>query len=250
MNWSKACLGLLAGCWITGCSPTATEDGTPTEATSNTDLFGHRLRITADLVGDGRVDTLTEVYYSRSLGREVAKYVQDMGYDSLVARTYDLQALVMLRRSDGAVDTLDDRGRGFGLALLVNEGDLDGDGGDEVGYVLDNADWSNTNTYRVATWKQGSMRVLFTFPIWDWQLPDLPDSEREYGLIGQTGRRLRAPMNSMPAVDLVLPIRSGAVKVVGNIGEATWDTMEVHFGGNGPVRYVGALEPLASPDSQ
>jgi hypothetical protein len=180
----------------------------------------------------------------------VAKYVQDMGYDSLVARTYDLQALVMLRRSDGAVDTLDDRGRGFGLALLVNEGDLDGDGGDEVGYVLDNADWSNTNTYRVATWKQGSMRVLFTFPIWDWQLPDLPDSEREYGLIGQTGRRLRAPMNSMPAVDLVLPIRSGAVKVVGNIGEATWDTMEVHFGGNGPVRYVGALEPLASPDSQ
>jgi hypothetical protein len=57
-------------------------------------------------------------------------------------------------------------------------------------------------------------------------------------------------MNSMPAVDLVLPIRSGAVKVVGNIGEATWDTMEVHFGGNGPVRYVGALEPLASPDSQ
>jgi hypothetical protein len=57
-------------------------------------------------------------------------------------------------------------------------------------------------------------------------------------------------MNSMPAVDLVLPIRSGAVKVVGNIGEATWDTMEVHFGGNGPVRYVGALEPLASPDAQ
>ncbi|MBL7982781.1 MAG: hypothetical protein JNL52_13350 [Flavobacteriales bacterium] len=211
---------------------------------ANTELFGHRFRIKADVDGDGLADTLTEVYHSRSLGREVAKYIQDMPYDSLVARTYDLQALVLIRHSNGHVDTLSDRGSGFGLALLVNEGDLDGDGGDEIGYVLDNADWSNTNTYRVATWKKGGMLVMFTFPIWDWQLPDLPDTEREYGLIGQTGRKVHAPMDSMPVVDLVIPLRPGAAMVMGNVGDATLDTMEVRFAEGDSVRYI---RPVVGP---
>ena len=113
------------------------------------ELFGHRLSVLADINGDGLLDPLTELYFSRRLGREVAKYVKDVPYDSLVKRTYELEALVLLRRSGGHVDTLHDRSTGSGLALLVNEGDLDGDGADEIGYVPDNADWSNTNTYRV-----------------------------------------------------------------------------------------------------
>jgi hypothetical protein len=229
---------MLAACLSAGCSPTKSEEGTPSEVAGITGSFGHRFRITADVDGDGLADTLTEVYHSRSLGREVAKYIQDMPYDSLVARTYDLEALVMLRRSEGSMVTLDDRGHGFGLALLVNEGDLDGDGGDEIGYVLDNADWSNTNTYRVATWKKEGIRVLFTFPIWDWQLPDLPDTEREYGLIGQTGRNIHAPLDSMPTVDLISPVRPGVAKVIGNVGDATLDTMEVRFAEGGSVEYI------------
>ena len=73
------------------------------------------------------------------------------------------------------------------------------------------------------------MRVLFTFPIWDWQLPDLPDVEREYGLIGQSGRRIHEAMDTLSAVDLVLPVRPGVVKVIGDIGEATLDTMLVEL---------------------
>jgi len=232
-------LAWLTVAWsITGCSTTATQDRTASPELNSTELFGHRFMITGDVDGDGVVDTLTEVYYSTELDREVPKYVQDMPYDSLVERAYDFGALVILQRSGGKVDTLDARGHGFGLALLVNEGDLDGDGGDEIGYVLDNADWSNTNTYRVATWKKEGIRVLFTFPIWDWQLPDLPDAEREYGLIGQTGRNIHAPLDSMPNVDLVSPLRPGVAKVIGNVGDATLDTMEVRFAEGGSVEYI------------
>ena len=199
------------------------------QADASVELFGHRMSVLADINGDGLLDPLTELYFSRRLGREVAKYVKDVPYDSLVKRTYDLEALVLLRSSLDHVDTLDVRGTGFGLSLLVNEGDLDGDGADEIGYVPDNADWSNTNTYRVITWKKGGMQVLFTFPIWDWQLPDLPDAEREYGLIGQSVRRIHEAMDTLSAVDLVLPLRPGVVKVIGDIGEATLDTMLVEL---------------------
>lgn len=228
-----------------GCvNPLTTETPKPTakQPAAPVEVFGHRLSVLADVNGDGLVDTVTESYVSRKLGREMAKYIQDASYDSLVKRTYDLEALVMLHHSGGRVDTLDDRGTGFGLALLVNEGDLDGDGADEIGYVLDNADWSNTNTYRVVSWKRNEMQVLFTFPIWDWQLPDLPDAEREYGLIGQTGRRIHEDLRPMPEVDLVIPVAPGVAKVIGNIGEATLDTMEVHFIPGLPVRFIGALE--------
>jgi len=206
------------------------------------EVFGQRLNVLADVNGDGRLDSLTEYYVSRKLGRAMAKYLKDAPYDSLVKRTSDLQALVLLRHADGRVDTLDDRGTGFGFALLVNEGDLDGDGADEIGYVLDHADWSNTNTYRVITWKEEELQVLFTFPIWDWQLPDPQDAEREFALIGQTGRRIHDDGVPMPDVDLVIPLRSGVAKVIGNIGEATLDTMEVYFALGKPVRYRGALE--------
>jgi hypothetical protein len=211
-------------------------------ASAPTEVFGHRLSVEADVNGDGVLDSLTESYFSRTLGREAAKYVAERSYDSLVERAYHLEPLVLLRRAGGQVDTLDARGHGFGLALLVNEGDLDGDDADEIGFVLDNADWSNTNTYHVVSWKKGVMQVLFTFPIWDWQLPDQPDAEREYGLIGQTGRRIHEINGPMPLVDLVLPVRPGVAKVFGNIGEATLDTMEVHFTPGAPVHYVGTLE--------
>ena len=112
---------------------------------------------------------------------------------------------------------------------LLLRGDLDGDGRDEIGYVVDNADWSNTNTYVVVSYRNDAWTELFRFAIWEWQLPDLPDAEREYGLIGQTGRHVHEFDGSMSTVDLVLPVRPGLVKVLGNIGDATLDTMELTF---------------------
>jgi len=49
------------------------------------------------------------------------------------------------------------------------------------------------------------------------------------------GRRIHAVTDTMAAVDLVLPVRPGVVRVVGNIGEATLDTMEVAFRPTGRI---------------
>jgi hypothetical protein len=220
-----------------GCSPSAEPPPSPLEETHiSEEVFGHRFTVTADVDGNGVLDTLTEEYYSGRLARECAKYIKDMEYDSLVKRTYDLEPLVRLRSSDGQIDTLSDRAGGFGLALLLNEGDLDGDGADEIGYVLDNADWSNTNTYFVISHKDSGWEPLFSFEIWDRQLPDLPDIERNFGLIGQTGRRIHEPVDTLPSVDLVISVRPGVAMVVGNIGDATLDTMEVLFPQSVPNR--------------
>lgn len=205
------------------------------------EVFGNRFKVVADLYGKGTLDTVTEVYFSRLLGRETAKFMTEWSYDSLVKRSYELDPLVLLHASSAPMDTLDQRGHGFGLALLVNEGDLNGDGGDELGYVLDHADWSSLNTYRVIGLVDGRWKELFAFPIWDWQLPALPGYGREYGNAGQTDRAVDTSTDARFSADLVIPVRPGLVKAVGNIGDATLDTMEIHFGNGHPVRITSAF---------
>lgn len=221
--------GWVALC-VAGCS-SPTHDQADIVPLPAAEVFGHRFRITARLDGSQKADSLVEHYASQTDHGEVAKYVDHESYDILVSRAFRLDPEIFIISTSGTVDTLFiKRGGGaFGLALLVNEGDLDGDGRDEIGYVVDNADWSNTNTYVVLSFAGDDWKELFRFAIWDWQLPELPDADREYALIGQTGRRIHAPLDSMSTVDLVLPVRPGMARVVGNIGEATLDTMEISF---------------------
>ncbi|MBL7950968.1 MAG: hypothetical protein JNM62_04555 [Flavobacteriales bacterium] len=194
--------------------------------------MGHRFKITALLTGGGPPDTLVEHLASRRGHVELAKYVADLCYDSLVSRAYRLDPEIFVSCTGDGVDTLFIRTGGgtFGLALLMNEGDLDGDGRDEIGYVLDHADWSNTNTYIVMSFDGYEWTELFRFAIWDWQLSELPGADREFGLIGQTDRVIyAAAVDSVAVVDLVLPVKPGVVNVVGNIGDATLDTLRVTF---------------------
>ena len=205
--------------------------------TAPQEIFGHRFEVMADVNGDGRPDTVREVYWSQTLGREAAKFLADVPYDTLVWRAAELAPSVILRWGSGPEYTLP-TGSWFGLALLVNEGDLDGDGADELGYVPDNADWSNTTTYHVIGLRDGRWRELFAFPIWEWQLNELPGNTREYGLIGQTGRTIDTASTGFSPVDLVLPIGPGKARVVGNTGEADLDTMEVLFLEGDTVRFI------------
>ncbi len=220
-----------AGCSTGPSSPSVTPR-------SPAEVFGHRFAVLADVDGDGRQDTVREVYWSLTLGREAAKFLDDVPYDSLVRRAGELKPLVILRSAGVPADTLG-TSDGFGLALLVNEGDLDGDGADELGYVPDNADWSNLATYHVIGLRNGQWHELFAFPIWEWQLNDVPGNTREYGLIGQTGRSIGTVSTSDTMVDLVLPVKPGVARVVGDVGEATLDTMEVRFAPGDTVRSIG-----------
>ena len=218
-------LSLLVGCT----SPTVDVSSAGTGPSN--EILGHRFRIVASPGAVGKSDTLVEHFCSGHDHLEVAKYVSNFSYDGLVSRAYRLDPEIFVTSTNNELDTLFIRkgGGAFGLALLLNEGDLDGDGRDEIGYVVDNADWSNTNTYVVVSYRNDAWTELFRFAIWEWQLPDLPDTEREYGLIGQTGRHVHEVDGSMSSVDLVLPVHPGLVKVIGNIGDATLDTMELTF---------------------
>ncbi|MEO6630400.1 MAG: hypothetical protein ABIN13_01720, partial [Mucilaginibacter sp.] len=80
----------------------------------------------------------------------------------------------------------------LGLAYLKNEGDLDGDGGDEVSYVINWADWSNVNTWHIDTYKHGKWKDLYSFSIRDWQLPDLPQTYNQYGPMGLENKIINA----------------------------------------------------------
>lgn len=206
----------------------------------NTEIFGNRFRVVADLHGVGSHDTVTEVYFSQKLGAEAPKFIADWSYDSLVERSYQLEPLVMLRSTSAPMYTVSKAGHGFGLLYLVNEGDLDGDGADELGYVLDNADWSSLNTYHVISLTEGRWIELFAFPIWDWQLPAVPGSERLHVRAGQTEVVKDTELSTRTATGLVLPVEPGVVKAIGNVGDATLDTMEIHFGKGQPARILGS----------
>jgi len=220
---------------VVACGPPS-EPTKPVPKAAPVEVFGHRFAAIADVNGDGRQDTVREVYWSRTLGREAAKFLADAPYDTLVQRAGELEPLVVLRWGGEPADTLP-VSSGFGLALLVNEGDLDGDGAEELGYVPDNADWSNRTTYHVTGLRNGQWHELFAFPIWEWQLNDVPGNTRAYGLIGQTGRAIDTVSTGFEVVDLVLPVKPGVARVVGDVGEATLDTMEVRFIEGDTVRF-------------
>lgn len=228
-------VGLLVACGVACEQPHSVSEQEPRPAPK--EIFGHRFEVLADVNGDGKSDTVREVYWSQALGREAAKFLADVPYDTLVWRAAELNPAVFLRWGGGPEFALP-TSAGFGLALLVNEGDLDGDGADELGYVPDNADWSNTTTYHVIGLRGGRWRELFAFPIWEWQLHDLPGNTREYGLVGQMGRTIDTASTSAATVDLVLPIGPGKARVVGNTGEADLDSMDVLFKEGDTVRSI------------
>jgi|GEM_PF-607935 hypothetical protein len=150
-------------------------------------VAGYRFVITGDFNGDGKTDTLVEHYFNKLTGKETNKAFDSLeDYDTLVSLTVHNDPYSFVLCSDKSIDTLNisDNPQLLGLAWLHNEGDLDGDGGDEIGYVIDWADWSSVNTYHIASYKNGKWVDLFSFMIHDWQLPQLPQMVSEYGLFG------------------------------------------------------------------
>lgn len=127
-----------------------------------------------DFDGDGRPDIL-KAYAIRRPGyqpfdayglREKAEY--DRWVEWVVAH----RPLVVLVSPNRKLDTLKvGEGQIFGLSWLKNEGDLNGDGSDEISYVPDNADWSNLNGCYLMTWRGGHWEQLLAFDIHESSLP-------------------------------------------------------------------------------
>jgi hypothetical protein len=127
-------------------------------------------------------------------------------------------------------------GQLLGLSYLKNEGDLNGDGTDEVSYVVNWADWSNTNTWHLVTYKNKKWKELYSFAIWDWQLPDLPETFNQYGLIGleqkiinttnvTMNKRIEKELKDFKG--LVKKVKTNKIQVIFKNNEAEEDTMIV-----------------------
>ena len=197
------------------------------EASTLKPVRGHRFRVLADVTGDGRKDTLIERFIDPATGKETHKFFEDATYDTLNARIWRLKPDCSVRCSDTSVGDLPIRkGGSFGLLWLRNEGDLNKDGREEIGWVGHWADYSNVNTYHLCSWDGRAWIELASFGMWEWQLPDTPGANRDYGIIGQTGLTI-ADSTSGRVRDhrLVWPLDRRSIKVLGYADDADLDTM-------------------------
>lgn len=200
---------------------------------------GYRFTVKGDFDGDGKQETLTEHYISLIDRQETNKYYDDLPeYDQLVALTIKKQPYAFVIADKASIDTLriSSDPQMLGLSYLKNEGDLDGDGADELSYVVNWADWSSANTWHLMSYKNKHWKELYSFSIWDWQLPDLPQAVNQYGLFGQEGKTvvpekdtfnvmLQKQLDAFPG--LVKKMGGGKIRVIYKNEEASEDTMVV-----------------------
>ncbi len=201
-------------------------------------VFGYRFIINGDFDGDGRNENLVEHYYSGLEKKETNKFFDGVDYDSLVTLTRKKEPFSFVLCDDASIDTLKitSLDLNFGLSYFKNEGNIDGEGGDEVSYVVNWADWSNCNTWHLMTYKNKKWKEIYSFPIWDFQLPDLPETANQYGLFGledkviniandTNNQRIEKQMNEFKG--LVQKLATNKIQVIYRNDEAEEDTMEI-----------------------
>ena len=207
------------------------------------EVFGYRFVITGDFDGDGQTEQLIEHYFSRRDNKEANKFYDGLNdYGDAVDSAIKKNAHVFLSFNNPLIDTLHivkgEYKQVFGLSYLKNEGDLDGDGGDEISFVIDWADWSNLNTWHIMTYKKGKWKELYSFGIWDWQLPELPYITNQYGLFGTEGKIVTPENDTANALiekelhefkGLVWKIKTNKIQVFFRNDEAELDTMIVNL---------------------
>ena len=202
-------------------------------------IFGYRFVITGDFDGDGKKEKLIEHYFSALVNKETNKFYDSLPeYDHLVALTIKKEPYSFAISNNKFIDTLhiSSSGQLLGLSYLKNEGDLNGDGTDEISYVVNWADWSNLNTWHLMTFKNKKWQELYSFPIWDWQLPDLPETFNQYGLFGlenkiinttndTINKRLEKELTDFKG--LLKKIKTNKIEVIFRNAEAEEDTLIV-----------------------
>ncbi|MDB5149605.1 MAG: hypothetical protein JWQ57_3625 [Mucilaginibacter sp.] len=158
------------------------------EVKKSAPVWGYRFVITGDFNGDGKTDTLTEHYFSGITHKETNKFYDNADYDYDWEMTHKQKPYSFISCNDPAVHKLEvAKEATFGLLYLKNEGDLNGDGRDDISLVRNNADFSSLNEYSIITYKNNKWVNLYWFPIWEWQLPQLPEVSNQYSLLGSVG---------------------------------------------------------------
>ncbi len=217
----------------------STQDSTDSSTKNLKPVLGYRFIVTGDFDGDGKQEKLIEHFFSATEKKETNKFYDSLDdYGLLVDLTIKKEPISFVISDNKSIDTLNisSGGQLLGLSFLKNEGDLNGDGTDEISYVVNWADWSNLNTWHVMTYKNNKWRKLYSFPIWDWQLPDLPAIINQYGLFGLEKKTVNATINStylqqekelLDFKGLVKKIKNNKIQVIFRNDEAEEDSMIV-----------------------
>ena len=149
-------------------------------------ILGYRFKIFGDFDGDGFQDTLQEHYQNKNKV-EINKYYDNItDYWYFVESTISKKPTSFLSCDNAKIDTLflskyiDNQYQHLGLSFLKNLGDLNGDGNDELSYVMKWADFSNCNTLHTFSYVDGKWIDIYAFSIWDFQIPDTPDIKSIY----------------------------------------------------------------------
>lgn len=201
-------------------------------------VFGYRFILTGDFDGDGIREKLIEHFVSGVDNKETNKFYEGLSdYGKLVELTIKKEPISFVISDNQLIDTfhISLGGQLLGLSYLKNEGDLNGDGTDEVSYVVNWADWSNLNTWHLVTYKNNNWTELYSFSIWDWQLPDLPETFNQYGLFGlkqkiintndTINKRIEKELKDFKG--LVKKVKTNKIQVIFRNDEAEEDTMIV-----------------------
>lgn len=231
-----------------------TLDSTATTAdTGIASIWGYRFSIEGDFDGDGFRDTLTERYVSGIDGKETNKFYDTDNYDTVVAMTMAKRPRSFAVSGNPDIDTLPiaDHPQLFGLAFLKNEGDLDGNGTDEISYVVNHADWSSINSCNVVTWTPEGWKSLLTFGIHDWELPTLPEFAVSYGHFGADRAGTFVDNDALNTsleqelrrFGLIEKVRDGVV-LVNTYAEEDTDSISI----GEPVRLVVPLTKVANAE--
>ena len=151
------------------------------------DMLGSRLSVDADVNGDGQKEILTEKYISGVTGKELSK-IQDttVSLSDFIKHVDSQKAYCYLSVGNGAIDSMpiSSQSQMLGLLYIKNEGDLDDDGGDEISYVINWADYSNTNECILMSYKNNKWIELYRFDIFETMVPELPSSTIESSPFG------------------------------------------------------------------
>lgn len=171
------------------------DNSTPAKEASNQGnkigepIWGYRFVLVGDFNGDQIQDTLIEHFVDAQTKAETNKFFENLDILNYQGdEMLDHQIYSYMLTNTLAIDTFpytSDLGIMYGETI----GDIDGDGGDEIGVVQYHADYSSVNTYSIYTYKN-AWKLYYSFEVRDWEFPDLPEYNTVYGLFGAMGKTL------------------------------------------------------------